>query len=132
MNTWIGIGRLTADPEIRYVQASGTVVANFSIAIDRKYKREGAPTADFFNCSAFGKTAEFCEKYVKKGTKLVVTGRIQNDSYEKDGQKKTSTKIMVDSLEFAESKSATEAANSRTKEAVQPPTDSLEDELPFS
>ena len=106
MNKVIMMGRLTKDPEIRYAQ-SGSAVAGFSIAVDRRFKRDGEPDADFFNCSAFGKTAEFLEKYVHKGTKVVIEGRLQNDSYtNKDGQKVTATKILVDSMEFAESKQA--------------------------
>lgn len=106
MNKVIMMGRLTKDPEIRYAQ-SGSAVAGFSIAVDRKFKRDGEPDADFFNCSAFGKTAEFLEKYVHKGTKVVIEGRLQNDTYtNKDGVKVTATKILVDSMEFAESKQA--------------------------
>ena len=82
-------------------------IARFSIAVDRRFKREGEPDADFFNCSAFGKQAEFVERYLKQGTKMVVVGRIQNDNYtNKDGQKVYSVQIMVDELEFAESKNA--------------------------
>lgn len=104
MNKVIMMGRLTKDPEIRYAQ-SGSAVGSFSLAVDRRFKRDGEPDADFFNCTAFGKTAEFVEKYLKKGTKVVIDGRLQNDSYtNKDGQKVTSTKIYVDTMEFAESK----------------------------
>lgn len=106
MNKVIMMGRLTKDPEIRYAQ-SGSAIAGFSIAVDRRFKRDGEPDADFFNCSAFGKTAEFLEKYVHKGTKVVIDGRLQNDTYtNKDGVKVTATKILVDSMEFAESKQA--------------------------
>ena len=105
---YVGImGRLTKDPEVRYSQ-SNVAVASFSLAVDRRFKRENEPDADFFNCTAFGKTAEFVEKYVKKGTKVIVQGRLQNETYEKDGQKKTITKIMVEQAEFAESKKASE------------------------
>ena len=107
MNKFVGMGRLTADPETRYGQ-SGTPVSTFSIAIDRKYKQDGQPDADFFNCVAFGKTAEFVSKYLKKGTKIVVDGHLQNDSYTKEGVKITATKIVVDQLEFAESKTASQ------------------------
>ena len=110
MNKVIMIGRLTRDPEIRYGQgANGTVVGSFSLAVDRKFKREGDPDADFFDCTAFGKIAEFTEKWLKKGIKVVVEGRLQNDNYtNKEGQKVYRTRIMVDSLEFAESKAASE------------------------
>lgn len=106
MNKVIMIGRLTKDPECRYTQGSNpTNVARFSLAVDRKYKKEGEDSADFFNCVSFGKQADFCEKYLKKGTKIAVEGRIQNDNYtNKDGQKVYSTQIMIESIEFAGSK----------------------------
>ena len=86
MNKAILMGRLTRDPEVRYSQgASQTSVARFSIAVDRRFKREGEPDADFFNCTAFGKQAEFVERYLHKGTKIVVCGRIQNDNYNNGG-----------------------------------------------
>ena len=108
MNKVILMGRLTRDPEVRYSQgASATAVGRFSIAVDRKFKRAGEPDADFFNCTSFGKQAEFVEKYLRKGTKVVVVGRIQNDNYtNKDGQQVYSVRIMVDEIEFAESKNA--------------------------
>lgn len=108
MNKVILVGRLTRDPEVRYSQgASATAVARFSIAVDRRFKREGEPDADFFNCTAFGKQAEFVERYLKQGIKMVVVGRIQNDNYtNREGQKVYSVQIMVDELEFAESKNA--------------------------
>lgn len=108
MNKAILMGRLTRDPEVRYSQgASQTSVARFSIAVDRRFKREGEPDADFFNCTAFGKQAEFVERYLHKGTKIVVCGRIQNDNYtNKDGQMVYSVRVMVDEIEFAESKNA--------------------------
>lgn len=109
MNKVILMGRLTRDPEVRYSQgASQTAVARFSIAVDRRFgKREGEPDADFFNCTAFGKTAEFVERYLHKGTKIALSGRIQNDNYtNKDGQMVYSVRIIVDDVEFAESKNA--------------------------
>ena len=90
MNKAILMGRLTRDPEVRYSQGdSQMAIASFSLAVDRRYKKQGdETTADFFNCTAFGKQGEFVEKYLKKGTKVVVTGRIQNDNYtNKEGQK---------------------------------------------
>ncbi len=113
MNKVILMGRLTRDPEVRYSQgASQTSVARFSIAVDRRFKREGEPDADFFNCTAFGKQAEFIERYLRKGVKVVVCGRIQNDNYtNKDGQMVYSVRVIVDEIEFAESKNAS-AANS--------------------
>ena len=109
MNKVILMGRLTRDPEVRYSQTdSNMVIARFSLAVDRRFKKQGDEvTADFFNCTAFGKQAEFAEKYLKKGTKVVVTGRIQNDNYtNKEGQKVYSVQIMVEEIEFAESKAA--------------------------
>ena len=108
MNKVILMGRLTSDPEVRYSQgANQTTVGRFSIAVDRRFKREGEPDADFFNCTAFGKQAEFVERYLHKGTKIVLSGRIQNDNYtNKDGQMVYSVRVMVDEIEFAESKNA--------------------------
>lgn len=102
------MGRLTRDPEIRYSQNNNQMaVARFSLAVDRRIKRDNQPTADFFNCTAFGKTAEFVERYIKKGTKVVLDGEIQNDNYQgKDGNMVYGTRIVVNSLEFAESKNA--------------------------
>ena len=108
MNKVILMGRLTRDPEVRYSQgASQTTIARFSIAVDRRFKREGEPDADFFNCTAFGKQAEFIERYLRKGVKVVLSGRVQNDNYtNKEGQMVYSVRVMVDEIEFAESKNA--------------------------
>lgn len=129
------MARLTKDPEVSS-SASGTTFARFSIAVDRKFKKEGEPDADFFNCTSFGKQAEFVEKYLKKGTKIVVSGRLQNNNYtNKDGQKVYDVRIMVEEIEFAESKSNDGASTSAEKK---PGNDflnvpeSLVEELPFS
>lgn len=108
MNKVILMGRLTRDPEVRYSQgASQTAVARFSIAVDRRFKREGEPEADFFNCTAFGKQAEFIEHYLRKGVKVVTSGRVQNENYtNKDGQTVYSVRVIVEEIEFAESKNA--------------------------
>ena len=108
MNKVILMGRLTRDPEVRYSQgASQTTVGRFSIAVDRRFKRDGEPDADFFDCTAFGKQAEFVERYLHKGTKIVLSGRIQNNNYtNKDGQMVYGVRVMVDEIEFAESKNA--------------------------
>ena len=113
MNKVILMGRLTRDPEVRYSQgASQTAVARFSIAVDRRFKREGEPDADFFNCTSFGRQAEFVERYLHKGTKVVLSGRVQNDNYtNKEGQMVYSVRIMVDEIEFAESKNASGGGN---------------------
>ena len=138
MNKAIMMGRLTRDPEIRYSQGqNATAVASFSIAVDRRFKRDGEPDADFFNCTAFGKQAEFVEKYLKKGVKVVVSGRVQNDNYtNKDGQKVYSTRIMVDEIEFAESKSSSagnsaEAPAATNADGFMSIPSGLDDELPF-
>ena len=102
MNRWIGCGRLTKAPSFRY--AGELAIARYTLACDRKYKKEGEPSADFISCVAFGKAAEFAEKYLDKGTKIIVSGRIQTGSYEKDGQKIYTTDIVVEEQEFAESK----------------------------
>ena len=109
MNKVIEIGRLTKDPEIRYSQgANATCVARYTLAVDRKFKQEGQPNADFINCIAFGKLGEFAEKYLHKGTKIAVTGRIQTGSYKnKDGNTVYTTDVVVEEQEFCESKSQT-------------------------
>lgn len=115
MNKVILMGRLTREPEVSS-SASGTTFARFSIAVDRRFKREGDPDADFFNCTSFGKQAEFVEKYLKKGTKVVLSGRLENNNYtNKDGQKVYDIRIMVDEIEFAESKNTDGAATSAEK-----------------
>nr|WP_315101062.1 single-stranded DNA-binding protein [uncultured Catonella sp.] len=109
MNKVILMGRLTRDPEVRYSQGdSQLAIGKFSLAVDRRFKKQGdTVTADFFNCTAFGKQAEFVEKYLKQGTKILVIGRVQNDNYtNKEGQKVYSVQIIVEEIEFAESKSA--------------------------
>lgn len=107
MNKVIEIGRLAKDPDIRYSQgANATCVARYTLAVDRKFKQEGQPNADFINCIAFGKLGEFAEKYLHKGTKIAVTGRIQTGSYKnKDGNTVYTTDVVVEEQEFCESKS---------------------------
>lgn len=111
MNKVIMVGNLTKDPEVRYSTGENKIaIASFSIAVSRRIKREGAPEADFFNCTAFGKTGEFVEKYFRKGMKAGIVGRIENESWtDKEGQKRTGTKIMVEEVEFCEKKQQTEA-----------------------
>lgn len=105
MNKFIGIGRLTAEPDIRYSQGEkATCIARFNLAIDRKIKTENGQNADFISCIAFGKTGEFIEKYFRKGSKAVVEGRLQSGSYEKDGVKHYTTDVVVENVEFGESK----------------------------
>ena len=107
MNKVILIGRLCRDPEIRYsAGAEQKAVANFIIAVDRKYKRDGDPQADFISCTAFGKSAEFVQKYLRKGIKIALEGHWRTDSYEKDGHKIYTNSCIVESMEFVESKKA--------------------------
>ena len=105
MNKAILMGRLTRDPEVRTSQESGLTVARYTVAVDRRFKRDGEATADFIPCVAFGKAAEFAEKYLHKGTKIALSGRIQTGSYtNKDGQKVYTTDVIIEEQEFAESK----------------------------
>lgn len=109
MNKVILMGRLTRDTEIRYSQGeSATCVARFTLAVDRRFKKQGDDqTADFINCVAFGRTAEFAEKYLIKGTKVVGCGRIQTGSYtNKEGQRVYTTDVVLEEVEFAESKNS--------------------------
>lgn len=108
MNKVILIGRLTRDPEVRYSGGeNATAVARYTLAVDRRFKRDNEPTADFIQCVAFGKNGEFAEKYLRQGTKIAVVGHIQTGSYTKDdGSKVYTTNVVVDEHEFAESKNA--------------------------
>lgn len=142
MNKIILIGRLTRDPETRCMKdKKSTTVANFSIAVNRRFKREGEPEADFFNCTAFGKQADFVEKYLKRGIKMVIIGHMQNNNYtNKNGEKVYSVQVIVDEMEFAESKNTNQNENNTPQQQqennpndgfMQIPEDS-EDTLPFS
>lgn len=106
MNKTILVGRLTKDPDVRYTQGqNATAVARFTLAVDRRYKTDGGQSADFISCVAFGKTAEFIEKYFYKGVKMALDGRMQTGSYtDKDGVKRYTTDVVAESVEFAESK----------------------------
>ena len=109
MNKVILMGRLTRDAEVRYSQGdASTAVARFSLAVDRRFRRDGDDqTADFINCVAFGRTGEFMERFGRKGTKFLVEGRIQTGSYtNKDGQRVYTTDVVVEQVEFAESKAS--------------------------
>ncbi|MBO7733845.1 MAG: single-stranded DNA-binding protein [Methanobrevibacter sp.] len=111
MNKWVGMGRLTKDPEIR---TGNTQVARYTLAVDRRFSNSEEKT-DFINIVAFGKSAEFAEKYLKKGMKILVTGRIQTGSYtDKDGKKVYTTDIVVEEQEFAESKNASSESSQAT------------------
>jgi single-strand DNA-binding protein len=123
MNLVILCGRLTRDPDVRYSQtANGSMaVARYSLAVDRRFKREGEPNADFINCIAFGKNGEFAEKYLHKGTKIIVNGHIQTGSYtNKDGKKVYTTDVIIESQEFAESKNGQQGGGQRNGGNTQP------------
>ena len=108
MNKVILMGRLTRDPDVRYSAGeNSTAVARYTLAVDRRFRRDGEATADFINCVSFGRTAEFAEKYLRQGTKIAITGRIQTGSYtNREGQKVYTTDVVVEEQEFAESKNA--------------------------
>ena len=144
MNKVILMGRLTRDPEVRYgVGENSTAVARYTIAVDRRFKRDGEQSADFIGCVAFGRNAEFAEKYLRQGTKIVLTGRIQTGSYtNRDGQKVYTTDIVVEEQEFAERKTAAGngGQNNYSRPAAAPSDvdgfmnipEGIDDELPFS
>lgn len=145
MNKVILLGRLTKDPEIRYGGSNNTAVSKFTLAVDRKFKKDGEPTADFINCTAFGKPAEFEEKYFKKGTKVCIVGHIQTGSYtNRDGNKVYTTDLIVEEQEFAESKSAGQQNENQIQAGPSPHgpapdtdgfiniPDEIDDELPFN
>ena len=115
MTKVILMGNLTRDPEIRYSQGENSLaIARFSIAVNRRFSRQGDTDTDFFNCTAFGKQAEFVEKYFKQGSRMLLTGRVQNDNYtNKNGERVYSVQIMADEIEFAERKSTADANASR-------------------
>ena len=133
LNRWTGIGRLTRNADVRYSQKQdGTpmCIARFTLAVDRKFKQEGQQSADFISCVAFGKQGEFVEKYLKQGSKVVVSGRIQTGSYtNKEGQKVYTTDVVTEEIEFAESKSnKDESPVSEEEEFLVMPSN---DDLPF-
>lgn len=144
MNKVILLGNLTRDPEIRYSQGEKQIaIARFSLAVNRRFAKDGETNADFFNCTAFGKTAEFVEKYFRHGSRMSLVGRIENNNYtNKNGEKVYSVQIMVEEVEFAERKSA--QSNNQTQNQNQPTQtngadddfmsipDGIEDGLPFN
>lgn len=143
MNKVILMGRLTRDPEVRYTSGEQSLaIARYTLAVDRRFRKDGEATADFIPCVAFGKSAEFTEKYFKQGMRVTVSGRIQTGSYtNKDGQKVYTTEVVIEEQEFAESKSSSASAAVPQTPPPQPQTDSdgfmnvpegLEEELPFN
>ena len=147
MNKVILMGRLTRDPDVRYSNGEqATAVARFTLAVDRRVaRRDGEQTADFIGCVAFGRTAEFVEKYFRQGLKIAVTGRTQTGSYtNRDGVKVYTTEVVVEEQEFAESKNAS-SANTQSYQAAPAPApsadagdgfmnipDGIDEELPFN
>lgn len=143
MNKVILMGRLTRDPEVRYTQGDKPMaIARYTLAVDRRYKKENEQSADFIPCVAFGKSAEFVEKYCKKGTKLAVSGRIQTSSYtNREGQKVYTTDVMIEEQEFAESKNSGQSTQTHEKAAKKEEDgldgfmdipDGIDEELPFA
>lgn len=135
------MGRLTRDPDIRYTQSNSaqeqTCIARYSLAVNRRFNRDGEQKADFISCVAFGRQAEFAEKYLRKGTKIALAGRIQTGSYtNRDGQKVYTTDVVVEEQEFAESKTAGQTVQqnpaSVSEDGFMEIPDGLEEELPFS
>ena len=150
MNKVILMGRLTRDPEVRYSQGeNSTAIARYTLAVDRRFRRnnDGEQTADFIGCVAFGRQAEFAEKYLRQGTKIAITGRIQTGSYtNREGQKVYTTDVVVEEQEFAESRAEAEAnrASFQRQSAPSPAPsadagdgfmnipDGIDEELPFN
>ena len=147
MNKVILMGRLTRDPEVRYSQGeNATAVARYTLAVDRRYNRNNdEQSADFINCVAFGRNGEFAEKYLRKGTKIAATGRIQTGSYtNKDGVRVYTTEVVIEEQEFAESKNRSSAGNGGFTGGNNAPAmqdagdgfmnipDGIDEELPFN
>lgn len=145
MNNFIASGRLGRDPEVRYSQGEkNTSIARFSLAVSRPYVKDGERGVDFFNCVCFGKNADFAEKYLKKGMKVIIRGRVENDNYtNKDGQKVYDWKVVVDEIDFGESKKEGGETTSEPKPEKKPKVkedengfidipDGLDEDMPFN
>ena len=140
MNKVILLGNLTRDPEIRYSQGDNSLaIARFSLAVNRRFSKNGEKEADFFNCTAFGKQAEFVEKYFKQGSRMMLAGRLQNDNYtNKNGEKVYTVQVIVEEVEFAEKKNSSggpagkDAADPGTGDGFMNIPDGIEDGLPFN
>ena len=122
MNCIAIMGRLCREPDVKYTTGENSLcVARYTLAVDRKYKKDGEPTADFINCVAFGKAGEFAEKYFDKGTKIAVTGRVQTGSYKnKEGHTVNTFDVVVDNQEFAESKAVADANKKQAEPKPEP------------
>lgn len=135
MNKCVFVGRLTKDPDVRYTGAESKAVARFTLAVDRKFKKDGEPSADFISCIAFGKLGEFAEKYLKKGTKIALEGRWQTGSYKKEDKTIYTNDCVVESMEFAESKrteSEPAPEPSNVGDGFMNIPDNVGEELPFN
>lgn len=143
MNKVVLVGRLARDPEVRYSQGeNSTAVARYSLAVDRRFKKDGEATADFIPCVVFGKSAEFAEKYFKKGMRVSVAGRIQTGSYQnKDGNTVYTTDVIVEEQEFAQGKNENGGSNGQSTPAAPSGNagdgfmnipDGIDEELPFN
>lgn len=136
MNKCALLGRLTREPDIRYSTGENAIaIARYTLAVDRRFKRDGEQSADFINCIVFGKGAEFAEKYLHKGTKIAVIGHIQTGSYtNKDGVKVYTTDVVIDEQEFAESKGSgnSGSVDAKTDDDFMQIEDGIDDELPFA
>ncbi len=137
MNKVVLMGRLTRDPDVRYTAGDNpTAIGRYTLAVDRRFKREGEATADFINCVVFGRQAELAERYFRQGIKILVTGRIQTGSYtNKEGQKVYTTDIVAEEQEFAETKKTEEskpAAGAADPDGFMNIPDGIDEELPFS
>ena len=142
MNQVIISGRLTRDPDVRYTQGNNMCIAKYTLAVSRNYRKEGEATADFINCTAFGKIAEFAKKYFRQGMRIEVIGRWQTGSYtNKDGMKVYTNDCIVEKQEFGQSKSESQKENRNAQSATEPVSeaddgfmsipDGLDEELPF-
>lgn len=129
MNKWVGMGRLCTDPEIRYTQGANSIsVARYRLAVDRRRKAEDEQQTDFISCVAFGKAAEFAERYLHKGTRIVVCGTIRTGSYtNRDGQKVYTTDVVIEEQEFAESRAASERGRETATAPAPAPSDGFMD-----
>lgn len=139
MNKVVLVGRLTRDPEVRYSQGDNSMaVARYTVAADRRFKRENEPTADFIPCVVFGRSAEFAEKYFRRGLRVSVSGRIQTGSYtNKDGVRVYTTEVIVEEQEFAESRSeqtqgGVPAPDADSGDGFMNIPDGIDEELPFN
>lgn len=142
MNKVILMGRLTRDPETRYTNGTEPMcITRYSLAVDRRGKKEGQQSADFIGCVAFGKAGEFAEKYFQKGMRIAITGRIQTGSYtNRDGQKVYTTDVVIEEQEFAESKGSSSGSSQQEQPSAYPTDsdgfmsipDGIDEELPFN